>query len=95
MTHIAAPLARNADPITSHMAADRAAAFKQSHADRILSALRQQGPSTAHELEAATGLNYVQIDRRMIEIERQGRARRTKDTRRTPTGGRAFVWEAV
>lgn len=95
MTHIAAPLARNTDPITSHMAADSAAKFNQSHADRILAALRQQGPSTAHELEKASGLTVVQIDRRLIEIERQGHARRTKETRRTPTGGRAFVWEAV
>jgi len=92
---MATTLARNADPAQSHEAAARAAAFAPTHRDRILAALRQYGPLTAHELERHTGLSYVQIDRRMHELVKNHDARRAPLTRPTPTGGRAQVWEAV
>jgi hypothetical protein len=89
----APPRARKTDPTTSHEAARRAELFATSHAERIVCALRMRGPSTAHELEPHTRLNYVQIDRRMHELVKAGRIKRTPLTRPTPTGGRAQVWE--
>jgi hypothetical protein len=89
----APPRARKTDPATSHEAARRAELFATSHAERIVCALRMRGPSTAHELEPHTRLNYVQIDRRMHELVKAGRIKRTPLTRPTPTGGRALVWE--
>jgi predicted ArsR family transcriptional regulator len=97
-------LARNSDPSQCHEAADRARRFAPSHHDRILAALTQHGPRTAHELEGLTGLNYVQIDRRMHELRKDGKARahcvcidgqRIEVKRGTPSGGQAQVWEAV
>lgn len=93
-------LARSTDPIQSHDAADRAAKFAPSHRDRILAALKQHGPRTAHELERITGLTVVQIDRRMHELVKCGEARAHVDLlglsvrRGTPSGGIAQVWEA-
>jgi hypothetical protein len=89
----APPRARKTDPATSHEAARRAELFATSHAERIVCALRMRGPSTAHELEPHTRLNYVQIDRRMHELVKAGRIKKTLLTRPTPTGGRAQVWE--
>lgn len=92
-------LARSADPIQSHDAADRAAKFSPSHRDRILAALKQHGPRTAHELERITGLTVVQIDRRMHELVKSGetkplRLNGSEVKRGTPSGGIAQVWEA-
>lgn len=95
------PRARRRDPAPSHVAAAQAERFAGSHADRILVALRQHGPRTAHELEHLIGLTVVQIDRRVAELRRDGRlavhtdAGGTAVTRPTPTGGEATVWEAV
>jgi len=70
----AEPRARRTDPATSHAAAAKAERFASSHAGRILAALRDLGTATAHELAPATGLTVVQIDRRMVELQRAGRA---------------------
>jgi predicted ArsR family transcriptional regulator len=92
-------IVRNSDPIQSHAAADRAAQFAGSHRARILAALQQHGPRTAHELERITGLTVVQIDRRMHELCKSGDAKahtvnNLELKRGTPTGGLAQVWEA-
>lgn len=93
-------LARNTDPSQCHEAADRARRFAPSHRDRILSALKQHGPSTAHELERLTGLSVVQIDRRIHEMVKASEAEAVRVNgqelkRGTPTGGMAQVWAAV
>lgn len=93
--------ARRTDPATSRDAARRAGAFAESHAGRILAALREHGPATAHELEPLVGLSYVQIDRRVGEMRRARLIEAQTDgggepvTRVTPSGGRAQVWMAV
>lgn len=66
------PNVRTTDPLTSYIAADKALKFRQSHADRILSALKAHGPASAHKLEMLTGLSVVQIDRRLVEMQRDG-----------------------
>jgi hypothetical protein len=66
------PRARNTDPATSHAAADRATNFAGSHAERILAALKAVGTGTPPSISDKTGLTIVQIDRRLVEMERKG-----------------------
>ena len=87
--------ARRKDPATSHDAALRADKFAATHAGRIHAALIVHGPRSAHELETATGLTYVQIDRRMVDLVRAGKALATGLTAPTPSGGKATIWAGV
>lgn len=87
-------LARNSDPITSHMAADRSAAFSGTHCNRILEALRDKA-ATAHTLSEVTGLTVVQIDRRLPELQRRGLARPVEVCKMPLIRGGFRVWEAV
>lgn len=64
--------ARRADPAPSKRAAVNAAKFADSHAGRILHALRLQGQMTTHQIAQCTGLTVVQVDRRKKELERAG-----------------------
>jgi predicted ArsR family transcriptional regulator len=97
-------LARKSDPGQSAAAGERAVAFSGSHRELILAALKKHGPMTAHELERYTGLNYVQIDRRMHELRAANEARayvqyidgcKVEIKRSTPSGGMAQVWEVI
>lgn len=88
------PLVRAHDPISSVLAAERAPLFAGKHCDRILAALRGQ-PSTAHEIEQATGLTVVQVDRRLPELLRYGKARVVQVGGEDLMRGGARVWEAV
>lgn len=81
--------ARRNDPVTSHLAAKRSERFAESHAGRILAALREHGPMSAERLYDFTGLTIVQADRRLPEMQRMGLVR--------PTGrvfGGCRIWEA-
>lgn len=60
-------LARTTDPATSHVAAQRAAAFAGSHIDVILACLGRHGPQTIDEIAKRTPLNSVQIARGLAE----------------------------
>ena len=68
------PRSRRSDPVTSKTAATNAARFAASHAGRILAALDALGTATAHEIAAQAGLTVVQVDRRLVECQRAGRA---------------------
>ena len=92
--HIA--LARNSDPYTSHDAAQVAVVFRGGHCQRIFDALELHGPSTAHELEARTGLTVVQIDRRLPDLMAGGRATDLMHPNGTDVvRGGARVWQAA
>ncbi|MFN3377478.1 MAG: hypothetical protein ACK40S_13135 [Burkholderiaceae bacterium] len=86
-------LVRASDPITSVIAAEGSRAFSGPHCDRILAAL-QLGPATAHELQATTGLTVVQIDRRLPELRRAGKARVSQHMGEDLVRNGARVWEA-
>lgn len=66
---IAAPRARRSDPATSHAAARSAERFAESHAGRILAALKE-GPRGASGLSAMTGLSVEQCCRRLPELQK-------------------------
>ncbi|MDR0216166.1 MAG: hypothetical protein LBJ15_19525 [Comamonas sp.] len=87
-------LCRAHDPISSVLAAEGASAFSGPHCDRILQALAT-GPATPHELQAITGLTVVQIDRRLPELLRSGKARVVQFGGEDLVRGGARVWEAV
>lgn len=87
---LASTMARSTDPITSHQAARRASCFAESHAGRILRAIKHMPKQTAAYYSQMTGLTVVQIDRRLPELERKGLVR--------PTGAiyNGFrAWEAI
>jgi len=94
MDAITAPAARRTDPVTSHQAARRAANFAESHAGRILAALAE-GPRTAAGLAEMTGLSVVQVDRRLPELERAGKARPVMNGTQVYVVGGYRVWELV
>lgn len=92
------PLARSSDPITSHLAAQGAIRFRQSHAQRILISLQHPAADlcmTAELIARDTGLTVVQVDRRLPELQRDGKVRVVQ------LGGSDWVvngfrvWEAV
>lgn len=87
-------LVRAHDPITSVAAAEAASAFSGFHCDRILAALKQ-GPGTAQELMDRTGLTVVQIDRRLPELFRNGKASVVQVDGEDLIQDGYRVWEAV
>ena len=89
------PRARSSDPSTSQHAAMLSLAFSGKHKDRILFALQQHGPAAPPKLENLTGLTIVQIDRRLIEMQRDGLIRVVMAGGAELVAGGYRVWEAV
>lgn len=85
-------LARTTDPATSHVAAQRAAAFAGSHIDVILACLGRHGPQTIDEIAKRTPLNSVQIARGLAECDRRGLAEPTGLCRLSASGRPERVW---
>jgi len=65
------PRARRHDPETSHAAAEKAARFIASHRNKIMAAIVE--PMTPREIAAKSGIDYVAVQRRLIELRRMGR----------------------
>lgn len=87
-------LVRAHDPLSSVLAAERTPQFASGHCASILLALAK-GPATAHELQARTGLTVVQIDRRLPDLQKAGRARVVQRGGFDLIRGGARVWEAA
>lgn len=75
------PRARSSDPSTSHAAAARALKFASSHRGRILTAFRGWANLTANDIAEKSGLTVVQVDRRLVEMQREGLIETTGHTR--------------
>jgi hypothetical protein len=90
------PRARRRDPSTSHKAAARSSEFAQTHADRIVAALKTHGPMSPKRLFDFTGLSVVQCDRRRKEMIAAGLVRILHDVTGLPVEDDGCeVWEAV
>lgn len=77
MTQLEIPLSRNTDPVTSHVAAQRALVFKDNHESRIFGVLYCcPNGSTYREIAEASGLEPVAVARRMKGMERRGLIKR-------------------
>jgi len=94
--------ARRTDPITSHLAAERASARLTDIQERVLTLLRIQGPATDDEIEARfrhywpdLKVSSQSIRSRRSELVRKGLAEFTGDFGRTEFGQRARVWKAT
>ena len=80
------------DSITSVIAAENAGCFAGAHCARIVEALKTAGNATAHELQALTGLTVVQIDRRLPDLARIGKARVAQLAGEDIIRGKSRVW---
>lgn len=85
--------ARRSDPETSQIAAGFAREFAARHAAKIWCALKDDGPATIYELAERTGLDHVQIARRLSELQ-PVLAEPTGETRVGPSGRPCRVWRA-
>lgn len=88
-------LARNSDHITSHAAADACKALSSEHRAAILACLIEQGPAGKDTIARRTGLQGVQICRRLPELARAGLIRETGAQVCSDTGRLEREWEAV
>jgi hypothetical protein len=93
-----APIAANADPITSHLAAeeltDSGARDAQKYA--VLSALRLEiVPPTSRELSQAAKLDRYVVARRLPDLEADGWARKVGQRKCSITDRQCVTWEAV
>lgn len=71
------PMARAADPSTSHAAAAQAREVQARHHRLILAALDEYGPAGKDAIAARIGLTGVAVARRAAELERAGLIRPT------------------
>ena len=88
-------LARNTDPITSHLAAERVCEFSVAHRDMILTALQYYGPQTAHEIAQHVNLLTHQVLKRLPELYKQGLIAPTGQKRAALSGRAQRVWRVV
>jgi predicted ArsR family transcriptional regulator len=86
---------RSTDPESSFEAAERCVAFAGNHRERILHCLRHFGPLSKDQISDLTGLTPVQIDRRLPELERAGKAETTGEYRQSRAGCRERVWKST
>lgn len=87
----APPRARRGDPGTSRASADRVGEFAHAHFGVIHAALVT--PGTIYELADRTGLDHVQVARRLPEMAAGGLVEPVPGEKRLgPTGRACRVW---
>lgn len=91
----APPMDRGSDPITSHLAAASAADLQQRHHDLIVRCLKSHGALGKDGIAARTRLDGVAVCRRLVELQRLGRARLTGRCVQSTAGRAEREWEAV
>jgi len=90
------PRSRRTDAGTSREAAQSMVMVAASHRALIWNALRTAGPAGRFEISELTGLDPVQVARRVAELVHQGLVRRVpRRTELTPSGRRGGVWEVT
>lgn len=89
-------LARNSDPVTSHMAAERVREFAPTHRGDILRVLSLKGPMTVDQIAYEAGLPSQAVNKRLPELERMKLANPLDGVMRPSASGRmARVWSAA
>lgn len=88
-------LARNTDPVTSHLAAARVHEFRESQQQTILDCLKESGPLGAEGISRHTDIEAYGIRKRLPELERDGMVRTTGNLLKTISGRYEREWEAV
>lgn len=90
--------ARKTDPTTSQMASMQAGQLAHQHCAEIKRVLDEVYPDGLNFEEISTKVGFqqtTQVSRRMVDLERQGMAERTGETRQTSSGRQAQIWRAV
>ena len=87
-------LARNTDPVTSHMAADKVT-FANRHHQIILAVLRQCGPNGKDGISLLCALDKIQISRRLPEMEDLELVEQTGQLVRSTSGRWEREWKFV
>lgn len=88
------PRARESDPYTSWLAADQAGSLAKRHSQKILAALGQR-PMGKDGICEVTGLDGVQVARRLPELQRQGLVTLTGKTVLSNTRRQEREWALV
>ena len=86
--------ARRGDIDTSHDAAETIEDMATQHKARVYSAL-VSGPKTSQELASHTGLEYLQVVRRVSDLKNDGAIADSGARRPTKSGRQAAVWHVV
>ena len=89
------PLARSSDPVTSHAAADSAKELQARHHRIILAGGEAHGGAGKDRLAVLTSLTGVQVCRRLVELERMGKAAPTGKTVTSTAGRQEREWMAA
>jgi len=89
------PRSRNSDPETSHEAAGSMAGEANAQRQRIISLLREFGPTTADGIDFALKLRDTSAGRRLPELKEMGLVEMTAKVALTRSGRQAHVWRAV
>jgi hypothetical protein len=87
------PVARRHDPPTSHAAAASITKAAKDHHYAIINVLWK--PMTIYHIARLTGLDHVQVARRMPELAAMGKAMTTGKTAPGPAGRECRLWEKV
>jgi len=90
------PLARNTDPVTSHMAARLTEPRADTNRALALQVLREHPDGlTDYELADLTGLQQNSIGKRRGELRDAGFVEDSGKRRKTPSGAQGIVWRVV
>lgn len=84
--------ARSTDPDTSHVAAQAARRFANTHAGVILACLHRIGDGTQTDIALHTSLTNVQVNRRLHELKKADQIVETGETRLGHAGRPERVW---
>ena len=63
-----------------------------NHHLKIISALEKLKAASAEQIAAYCSLDHWQVNRRMSELEKEGRVYKRGDTTKTKTGRSAYLW---
>ena len=84
---------RRTDPATSRRAAESMLVGSEAQRQAVYWALLQAGrPLTADEIAMREAMTIEQVCRRLSDLQKQGRAEPTDDTRATRSGRVARCW---
>lgn len=91
------PPARSSDPVTSHIAADdiTSSGLRDSQKSEVLRWLTQHPGSTSAELAHISGLDRHMVARRLPDLERDGKVRKSGQRECAVSGRPAVTWEAM
>jgi len=88
-------LARNTDPITSHLAAASIEDHRTIHHGKILTALRVYGPLGKDGIARRIGLSGVAVARRLPELYKMFAIEPTGNLVNSETGRKEREWRAI